>query len=68
MSVNKNQKNVMGIPNLPELRRNQTYCINGHKFTEDNTYNVNNSRKYRMCKECHKLRMREYRNKKATND
>ena len=38
----------------------KTECVNGHRYTESNTYRFGKDKKYRRCKQC----MKEYRNGK----
>ena len=40
---------------------NITYCVNGHEFTEENTYySVLKDGTHRRCRECRKLNQRKY--------
>lgn len=42
-------------------RRNLTHCKNGHEFTEANTYRRPDRPYARGCRECKKIRQREYK-------
>jgi hypothetical protein len=47
--------------------RNKTHCPNGHPFDDGNTYTTPSRPKARYCRECMRVRSREYmRRKRAT--
>ncbi len=50
-------------PPIAEIRRNQTHCKHGHEFTEANTIRLKSGGRH--CKECNKIRAREFYRKKA---
>ncbi|OHX39237.1 hypothetical protein BBV17_03685 [Cytobacillus oceanisediminis] len=56
------QKNVLRSPiNGAAINAKKTHCNRGHEFSKENTYLYKNMR---HCKECKKLRLREWRAKK----
>lgn len=54
-----------GITNASYLNAKKTHCKNGHEFTEDNIYwSKNKYNGTRICKKCHKERVKKYLEKK----
>jgi hypothetical protein len=50
------KENVKRGNSLVNAKANQTHCIHGHEFTEENTYIRKNG--CRVCKECRRINLR----------
>lgn len=54
------KENMSRVPtSAATLKRDQTHCIHGHKYTQANTYRRPDGR--RMCRECNRIRAYRYR-------
>ncbi len=48
------------------LKRNQTHCVNGHEFTQENTYRRSRRQGGRQCRACHAQLERERRKRRRS--
>lgn len=56
-----NWQRGLGLSVAHDMRRSKTHCINGHEFTEENTYRQRDGS--RACKECNRAWHRQKRNR-----
>ena len=57
-----NRVNIMRGETIAAQRAAQTHCVNGHEFTDGNTY-AHPKTGTRTCKECARIRARAYKAK-----
>jgi hypothetical protein len=69
LAIGTNADNARDMANKGR-GRNQwagvTHCVNGHAFTEENTYLRKTSRAERQCHTCQRERMRRFRDRGST--
>ncbi len=53
--------NILRGESLFAAEAQQTHCVNGHEFTDENTYRRKSWSKGRMCKTCNKLQKQRRR-------
>lgn len=61
LEVVTQQENTLRSPIAPAaINARKTHCINGHEFTEDNTYRRPDNSGRRACKECQAVATKKY--------
>lgn len=53
-----------GVPLAKVVGKHRTYCVNGHEWTEKNTYRPPANPENRICRECSNASARKYREAK----
>jgi len=53
------RENILRGEGVSAINARKTHCSRGHEYTEENTYLYKGQRRFRVCKECDKIRHRK---------